>query len=147
MSSMFQPDAASSNPPAQPSHDPSLDAALVQAYLDAKGVETAAIAARREAQTALATRIGVDPEGGATRADVAGIACSTRANITRAISPAGAIALKAIVPSALFDRLIQFKPVVVARELTYIKNNEVELYGVLAEHITVTPGAVSVEIK
>lgn len=123
------------------------DADLIENYRVAKSIEKAAITDRKAAQDALAARIGVDVEGGTTKAEVAGIACSTRQSITRSVNGDGAEALRAKLPSALFDRLIRWKPEVDAREFNYLKNNEPETYRIVAEYITVKPGSVSVEIK
>ena len=116
-------------------------------FLLAKERESEAITARREIEAQVKLRVGVKADGGTINMESDGFKATTVQSIDNKIEDTGAQALEQMLPEALFKRLIRFKPSVDARELKYIRDNEPDIYRVVAEHVTVKPGSVAVKVE
>lgn len=125
-------------------------AALEGACLElevAKEMEAQATATRIHAeQRLLALGVALRPEGSVTTI-IRDWKIVTTGRVNRNIDDAVLDAIRADVPSALFDRAIRYKPSLVLDGLRYLQNNEPDTYAVLAQAITAKPGKPSVTIE
>jgi hypothetical protein len=71
---------------------------------------------------------------------------TTTGKLTRAVDAQQLEAVRSIVPSAIFDRVVRFKPDLSLRELRYVEQNEPELYRAFATAITTSPAKTSVKV-
>lgn len=67
--------------------------------------------------------------------------------LTRSLETDKIGALRAVIPAAIFDRVIRFKPDLSLRDLRYLEDNEPEYYRAFAEAITTKPAKTSVKVE
>lgn len=132
---------------AQPQPQPTEIDIAAQALRDAKRSEEDARIARLVAEEDLITLIGVKAEG-TTTVKTEFFKVSTVGKLTRSLDEAAFRAIADDIPAAFRDRLVRWKPELVAAEVRHIEHNEPEIYRVLAQALTVKPAkpAVSVEL-
>lgn len=118
-----------------------------QALRDAKAAEDSARATRLAAEEAVIALLGVKAEG-TTTVKTEFFKVSTVGKLTRSLDEAAFRAIADDIPAAFRDRLVRWKPELVASEVRHIEHNEPEVYRVLAQALTVKPAkpAVSVEL-
>ena len=119
---------------------------LVEDLLDAKAAESAARSARVEVEERLLALLPVRDEGSVTEKHD-GCKVTVTYPVNRTIDPAALAAVRASVPAALYDQAIEYAPKLNLSGLKSLRNNEPEVYAILAEAITAKPGKPSVKVE
>lgn len=113
----------------------------------AKIAEAKAIERRIDAEMALIAELGQPKAEGATSYKIPGYRITVTGVVNRTVDPVMLAQVKAVMPPALFDQAIRYKPDIVLAGLRYLQNNEPEAYGLLAQAITAKPGKTQVKVE
>lgn len=119
---------------------------LARAIVVAKQAEAAQTAARRQLEDELIALLGHKDEGSETHR-LGAFKITTTARINRSVDADALAKVRDRLPPALLDRLIDYKPSLRKSELTYIQNNEPEVYAIVAPAIIAKPGKASVSVE
>jgi len=119
---------------------------VAQALRDAKAAEDSARASRIAAEEAVIALIGVKEEG-TTTVKTCFFKVSTVGKLNRSLDEAAFRSIADDIPAAFRDRLVRWKPELVAAEVRYIEHNEPDVYRVIAQALTVKPAKPSVSIE
>lgn len=98
------------------------------------------------AEQALLAAVPCELEGSLTTAS-AFYKITTTGKLTRTIEADKIGALRAVIPAAIFYRVIRLKPDLSLRDLRYLEDNEPEYYRAFAEAITTKPAKTSVKVE
>ena len=98
------------------------------------------------AEQALLAAVPCELEGALTT-ESAFYKITTTGKLTRTLETDKIGALRAVIPAAIFDRVIRFKPDLSLRDLRYLEDNEPEYYRAFAEAITTKPAKTSVKVE
>lgn len=99
-----------------------------------------------DAETALVAAVPCELEGSlTTESDFYRIVSTGK--LTRTLDAGKLDALRAVIPAAIYDRVIRFKPDLSLRDLRYLELNEPEYYRAFAEAITTKPAKTSVKVE
>lgn len=112
----------------------------------AKIAEAAATAARIDAENAVLAITGCKDEGSATHRG-GQYKVTVTGNVYRKVDEAALAAVRERISAEIFDRVFRYKPEVITAGARYLQLNEVELYGIVAQAITATPGKPSVKVE
>lgn len=112
----------------------------------AKIAESQAVAARIDAENAVLALTGVEDEGSKTHRGAA-YKVTVTGVVNRRVDEAALGAVREQVSADIFDLAFRFKPEVSVAGVKHLRNNEVELYAIVAQAITATPGKPSVRIE
>lgn len=116
------------------------------ALLRAKEAEARARDARLEAEDILLDLIGeLPPEGSNRREDGPFVAVITK-TIRRTFDEAKLREISHQIPDEIGRRLVRWKPEINVRELKYVRDNEPELYAVVAQAVEAKPAKPSVAV-
>lgn len=112
----------------------------------AKIAEARARDARIDAETAVLAHIEARDEGSVTLRGL-GWKATAVYGMNRTIDEAALDTIRGTVPEAIFGQVFKYKPEVSVTGLRYVRNNEPELYAVIAQAITAKPAKASVRIE
>lgn len=112
----------------------------------AKIAEAEAISARYDAEAAVIAYASTRDEGAVTVRDGAWKATVTTV-VNRRFDEAALAAIRDRIPDALFDQAVRYKPEPRMEGVRYLRNNEPEMYAVLAEALIATPGKTQVRVE
>jgi hypothetical protein len=118
-----------------------------QAWLAAKQEENRAWKARLEAEDRLVRLIGAKEDGTMT-AHAGDLIVKTVGKINFHLDEAAWHSVAPSIPDAIRARLVRLKPEPVIREVKFLRDNEPQLFAILAQALTMRPAktAVSVEL-
>jgi hypothetical protein len=129
--------------PYEPTHIEHLAARIAEL----KAEEQQANAMRIEAEKQLLAKLGELDAEGTSKFEAGQYQITVRCSVTRAVDREALERIAAQIPEAIAKRLFRWKPELDTRELRYVQNNEVELYGVLAQAITTKAAKPSISIE
>lgn len=102
---------------------------------------------RLEAEKQLLAALGEIDAEGTTNVEAGSYKVTIRCTVNRAFDHDVLKRVRRALPEEIDRRLIRWKPEVDLKELRYLQNNEVELYGVVAQAITMKPAKPSISIE
>ena len=112
----------------------------------AKIAEAAATEARRAAEDAVIRLMPTKDEGSVTERGLR-YKVTVTYGMTRSLDVAALDNVRASMPPDLFEQAIEYAPKIKLTGLRYLRNNEPEAYGVLAQAITAKPAKPQVKIE
>ena len=120
---------------------------LAERIAELKAAEQAANTARLEAEKQLLARLGEMDAEGTSKFEAGQYQITVRCSVTRSVDREALDRIAAQIPEAIAKRLFRWKPELDTKELRYLQANEVELYGVLAQAITIKAAKPSIAIE
>lgn len=112
-----------------------------------KHAESEANRARLEAEKQLLAALGEIDADGTTHVDAGAYKVAIRCSVTRSVDRDVLAEIATQIPEPIAKRLFRWKPELDTRELRYLQNNEVKLYGVVAQAITMKPAKPSISVE
>lgn len=112
----------------------------------AKIAEARANSARLDAEAAVLAFVTAKDEG-STTAKGQQYKATVTTGYNRTIDAAALDTVRRVVPTALFDQAIEYKPALKLQGLRYLQANETDTYATLAQAITARPSKPSVRIE
>lgn len=119
---------------------------LGAAWLQAKAEEAEANKRRVAIEEQIVARVGVKDEG-TFSASTSHFKFSTTGRVTRTLDADALHGLDAVIPAAILQRLVEYKPSLRLAELRYIENNEPDYYRAFSKALTVKPAKPGVKIE
>lgn len=99
-----------------------------------------------DAEAALVAAVPCELEGSlTTESDYYRI--TTVGKLNRTLDAGKLEALRAVIPAAIYDRVIRFKPDLSLRDYKYLENNEPAYFAAFAEAVTTKPAKTSVKVE
>lgn len=99
-----------------------------------------------QAETALLAAVPAKLEGSQTT-EFDFYRVTTTGKLTRTLDAAKLGELRAVIPPAIYSRVIKLKPDLSLRDLRYMEDNEPEYYRAFASAITTKPAKTSVKVE
>lgn len=112
----------------------------------AKDAEAKATAARIQAERAVLDMLPAKIEGSLTE-HASGWKVTATFGVNRTIDRAALESVREVIPVALFEQAVEYKPALVLAGLRYLQSNEPDTYRVLAQAITSKPAKPSVKVE
>lgn len=112
----------------------------------AKIAEARARDARIDAENAVLAHMTEREEGSTTLRGLGWKATATF-SVLRSIDEAALAAIRETAPAAMFDQVFGYAPKLKLEGLRYVRNNEPQVYALLAQAITAKPGKPSVLVE
>lgn len=118
-----------------------------EALIQAKAAEQVAQHRRLVAELEVLDLLGEIDGEGTTKREAGNYKLTVRTSMNRAIDRDVLCQIAPNIPEAIAKRLFRWKPELDLKELRYLQSNEVELYGIVAQAITMKSAkpAISVE--
>lgn len=98
------------------------------------------------AEGALLAAVPFDLEGSKTTRSTH-YKITTTGKLTRSVDSEQLESVRSMVPLAIFNRVVRFKPDLSVRELRYVEQNEPELYRAFATAITTSPAKTAIKVE
>lgn len=112
-----------------------------------KDVETLANRLRLESEKKFLVTLGEIDAEGTTNIEAGAFKVTVRCSVTRSVDAKALAEIAPQIPEPIAKRLFRWKPELDTRELRYLQNNEVELYGVVAQAITTKAAKPSISVE
>jgi hypothetical protein len=112
----------------------------------AKSLEASATARRIDAEARVLAFMPWRDEGAVT-AHVGTWKVSATYGVNRTVDAAAMEAVRSVMPPALFEQAVTYKPALVLAGVRYLQSNEPDAYALLAQAITAKPAKPSVRIE
>ena len=119
---------------------------LAFAYELAKADLTVAKSALDTAEAALLNAVPCELEG-STSIKTEYYKITSTGKLTRNLDESKLGQVQTVVPQAIFERVIRYKPDLSLRDLRYIESNEPEYYRAFAEAITTKPAKSAIKVE
>ena len=115
--------------------------------IQAKAAEQVANHARLVAELEVLDLLGELDGEGTTKFEAGDYKLTVRTSMTRSIDRDVLCQIAPNIPEAIAKRVFRWKPELDLRELRYVQSNEVELYGLIAQAITMKPAKPSISVE
>lgn len=126
---------------------PSLLERAAEALIQAKAAEQIATQRRLEAERDVLHLLGEISAEGTHKSSAGAYTVTVRSSMTRTIDRDVLVQIAPQIPEAIGKRLFRWKPELDLRELRYVQDNEPELYGIVAQAITMKPAKPSISVE
>lgn len=115
---------------------PSLLERAAEALIQARATEHAAQAARLVAELEVLDLLGEIDGEGTTKLEAGAYKITVRTSMNRTVDKDELARIANDIPEAIGKRLFRWKPELDLKELRYIQSNEPQIYGIVAQAIT-----------
>lgn len=118
-----------------------------EALIQAKAAEIAANQRRLEAERDVLHLLGEIEAEGTHKSSAGAYTVTVRSSMNRTLDRDVLVQIAPQIPEQIAKRLFRWKPELELRELRYIQDNEPELYGIVAQAITMKPAKPSISVE
>lgn len=115
--------------------------------IQAKAAEQTAQQARLVAELEVLDLLGEINGEGTTHVEDGNYKVTVRCAMNRTIDRDALCQIAPMIPEAIAKRLFRWKPELDLKELRYLQSNEVDLYGIVAQAITMKPAKPSITVE
>lgn len=126
---------------------PSAIERAAEALIQAKAAEQAAQQRRLVAELEVLDLLGEINGEGTTHVEDGNYKLTIRTSMTRTVDKDVLAQVAPNIPEAIAKRLFRWKPELDLKELRYLQSNEVELYGIVAQAISMKPAKPSITVE
>lgn len=132
--------------PAAEDHKSLLESAAKR-LIQAKAAEQQANNARLTAELEVLDLLGELEAEGTTKFEAGNYKLTVRTSMNRAVDKDELALIAPNIPEAIAKRVFRWKPELDLKELRYLQSNEVELYGLIAQAITMKSAKPSITVE
>ena len=126
---------------------PSLLERAAEALIQARAAEIEANQRRLEAERDVLHLLGEIEVEGTHKSSAGAYTVTVRSSMNRTLDRDVLVQIAPQIPEQIAKRLFRWKPELELRELRYIQDNEPELYGIVAQAITMKPAKPSISVE
>ena len=126
---------------------PTLLEYAAERLIQAKAAEQQANHARLVAELEVLDLLGELDGEGTTKFEAGDYKLTVRTSMTRNVDKDVLAQIAPNIPEAIAKRVFRWKPELDLRELRYVQSNEIELYGLIAQAITMKPAKPSITVE
>lgn len=126
---------------------PTLLEYAAERLIQAKAAEQVANHARLVAELEVLDLLGELDGEGTTKFEAGDYKLTVRTSMTRNIDRDVLCQIAPNIPEVIAKRLFRWKPELDLKELRYLQSNEVDLYGIVAQAITMKPAKPSITVE
>ena len=126
---------------------PTLLEYAAERLIQAKAAEQQAQHARLTAELEVLDLLGELDGEGTTRFEAGDYKLTVRTSMTRNVDKDVLAEIAPNIPEAIAKRLFRWKPELDLKELRYLQSNEVELYGIVAQAITMKSAKPAITVE
>lgn len=126
---------------------PALLEYAAERLIQAKAAEQVANHARLVAELEVLDLLGELDGEGTTKFEAGDYKLTVRTSMTRTVDKDVLAQVAPNIPEAIAKRVFRWKPELDLKELRYLQSNEVDLYGIVAQAITMKPAKPSITVE